>query len=320
MVVVEVVDPFHPLLLIVAQLGLHARGAQLLRRQVVEALVEFAVVLKGLPFELLLQQLLYLGQVEERHLHPVALLHLAEDALQAVYVPLVDQSPLAVGQCDVFLLAILLQEFLQRHFLAVEADGGRAFQEVDARRQIQVHLRRYGLHLVITQPLGTHQLVVAHQLGHGAEQKGAGNVLRNDEQAVLVPHVLGRRARGGIADNGFPQLALVLPGVGVDDAAQQHLVLHGQRGYAGQVEAVGKVGIVAGQGVCQPQVEGQVGVHLLNDDGGHGLHRLLAVDELIVIVVEADVVDVGIQHRQVLFQQRLRKRLAKKVQPLVVLA
>ena len=119
-------------------------------------------MLEGLAFEFLGQQAFNLGQVEERHLDLVALLHLAEDALQALHVVLVDESALAVAQRDVFLLVILLQERTERHFLTLDVDGGRPFKEVDARRQFEVHLRHDGLHLIVLQPFGTEQLVVAH--------------------------------------------------------------------------------------------------------------------------------------------------------------
>ena len=74
-------------------------------------------MLEGSALQLLLQQALNLGEVEERHLDLVAFLHLPEDALQAVHVLFVNQSALSVAQRDVFLLPVLCEEGLQRHLL-----------------------------------------------------------------------------------------------------------------------------------------------------------------------------------------------------------
>ena len=207
---------------------------------------------EGFSFKLFVQQRLYLGQVEERHLHLVALLHLAEDALQTVHIVFIDEAALTVAQRDIFLLAILLQERAQRHLLVAQHDGGRPFEEIDARRQLQVHLRLYGLHLVFLQPLGSQQLEASHQFGQRLQQERACRLLRNDELAVVVPHVFRRHLCWSLTDNHFPQIVFVLSNVGVHDAAQQYLMFHRQRGQTGQVETLGKVGIDAWQRVRQP--------------------------------------------------------------------
>ena len=133
---------------------------------------------------------------------------------------------------------------------------------------------------------------MAHQLRQGLQQKRTGSFLRYDEVAAVVPHVLGGSLGGSVARNGLTQLSLVLAFVGMHDAPQQQLVLHGQRGKTGEVEALGKVGIGARQRIGESQVERHVAVNLLDDDCRHGLYGLLAAHQYVVFKVEVYIVDV----------------------------
>ena len=121
-----------------------------------------------------------------------------EHPFQPQDIPLVEHRPVAVGQGDVALLAVLVQEMVQRKGFSLQVQGQVPLQEINARRKGEVQLGLYRLHPVGLELVCPHQAVGVQQRGQFLEQERSRRLLGHDEESSLLVNLLLCGTRRGI--------------------------------------------------------------------------------------------------------------------------